>query len=187
MTSIGYWLKPAHEDRYNAEVEPIVGRGATHPVSIPILEQSEQQVTSGSRGVWVAWRNGLPPYAVRLFRTGDETRLIDTTGIRETETLFGRLEYLPGRYRIEITDAAARTTAVYFVVVSPAALPIRTTDEAAALTNGAVPADLRRTLEAALIAKNNPAWSFEAYQHIAPIARTYRPAALLRFRLIENL
>jgi hypothetical protein len=189
-TTVAALLLPAHQGQYTDQLislQPRGGDDVAPRVAIPMLTQQRERLAAGDRTLALAWENGTPPYEVRLYRAGVATpvAMVKASG---PVTRFETLPFRPGTYRVEITDAATPKgrASADFDVVGPETLPALPRDQADALADPSVPADLRTTLEAGMLAKTGTVWDLEAYQSIAPIAATYNPAGLLAYRLING-
>jgi hypothetical protein len=190
LSSVGNFLLPAHLGMYTDGTESVTPRGGGEGaplVAIPMLSAQRERFAAGDRALALAWENGTPPYEVRLSRAGAGAP-IQTLKVSGPAARFGAIVFSPGAYRVDIGDSATPKghVSATFDVVAPETLPALPPDQTAALADPSVPAELRATLGAALLAKAGDIWDLEAYQRVAPIVATYDPARLLAYQLVNG-
>jgi len=187
LTYLGSILVGPHDDKYAEETESMVSRGghAAPSIDIPLLSRKGLRLVAGTRQLALEWGGGTPPFDVSVYRNG-------VTAPRATRHVEARAAVLPGvtfetgTYHVEIVDAAQESGVAEFTVVSEDAVPKLSPDDEAALADPALSPELRTTLEAALLMRQDPDWSFEAYQRVEPLAATCPPAELLRYRIVDG-
>ncbi len=120
----------------------------------------------------LAWRDGTPPFRVRLLASSEKTELRNVQEL-ETRTLsLDMSDITPGRYEIEISDTRIQNS--YRLEIIPAADTTKTNFRPAVY-------DTLKALE--LIEEDSDSWLLEAYQLVSKHADNYPPARLLRDRL----
>jgi hypothetical protein len=176
----------AQDDRYTDAAESMESRGgeATAPISVPLLAAPGQRIVAGSRALALEWKGGKPPFTVSLYRAGGAAAIETLDATARTAT-FPVAAIAPASYRLEIDDVAGQTAGATFEAVAPDVLPAPTPDESEVAADTSLPEDLRITLGAASLVQRAPAFGFEAYQRVAPLAASYPPAELLRYHLAE--
>jgi hypothetical protein len=187
LSTVGSMLSTAHDDRYSEQTESMVSRGSRGAarLQIPLLSHKGQRVTAGDRALALEWEGGTPPFDVALYRTGSAAPL-ETRRLDERAVTFPPLSLNAGTYHFEVVDAEKQSAIGEFSVVADGELPKPGADEAQALADPSLSAAVRTTLGAALLAKTDAEWNFEAYQRVAPLAAGCPPAELLRYSLAEG-
>ncbi len=176
----------AHQDYYAEQTESMLPRGVgAQTIRIPLLASPAQRIGAGERALALEWRGGTPPFDVALYRD-DASKPLATLRTPSTRAAFSPLVLRKGSYHFQIVDADRDSSAATFAVVATGDVPQPTADEHAALDDPALSPEVRTTLGAALLAKDDATWNLEAYERVAPIAGTCPPAELLRYRLAEG-
>ncbi|WP_034925475.1 hypothetical protein, partial [Candidatus Accumulibacter vicinus] len=70
----------------------------------PLLRASQSLLSAGRRSLYVAWRGGLPPFRVTLWREGNPTLIADLGSLKGCEAFLPQADLTAGHYRLEITD-----------------------------------------------------------------------------------
>jgi hypothetical protein len=186
VASLSGLFAGAQDDRYTDAAESMESRGgnASAPIAVPLLEASGQRIVAGSRALALEWEGGKSPFTVTLYRAGSPS-VVATVNATERSAVFPAAVLSTGGYRVEIDDVAGQTGGGTFQAVAPDAVPAPTADERAVAADTTLPQDMRTTLGAAALVQRAPAFGLEAYQRVAPLASSYEPAELLRYRLAE--
>lgn len=187
LTYLGSILVGPHDDKYADQTESMVSRGShgAPPIEIPLLSRKGQRLVAGTRQLALEWLGGTPPFDVSVYRNG-VTRALATGRVGARAIALPGVTFETGTYRVEIVDAEQQSGVAEFAVVPADAVPKPSRDDETALADPALSADLRTTLEAALLTRQDANWSFEAYQRVAPLAATCPPAELLRYRIADD-
>jgi hypothetical protein len=182
--SLGELFTRAHYDLFTERTQPVRSRGRTvPPAAIPLLRGGRAVLVGGSRSIEIGWTSGIAPFDVSLYRSGVADALDVRRGVHERRARFAEVHFEPGRYRIEIRDAARRNVAERFAVVPGSSLPRPPPVIRAALAEPSLRGVERVLIEAGWLANAGPAWRLEAYQRATSAAPNSAPARALAFEL----
>jgi hypothetical protein len=142
------------------DVPPFVpARGDDQALAFAVsgLRLGSAQVAAGERIFGVCWRGGEPPYDLSLREDGGKV-LLHERGLRADEVVktSSPVALTPGRYFIELADAAGGRTEGRFQVVDAADFPVR--------ADGGSPES--RFGGAVALTRESMAFAFEAYLRI---------------------
>jgi hypothetical protein len=154
-------------------------KSETESLTIPLLESTFFTIPTlkaGKRALALQWFGGQSPYQIQI--TTADKKVLWQTETKAQSVTTEQIDLQAGQTYWLIITAANYTkhpTELEFEVVTK--LP----DYPAPLQEQALPENMRRTLQAAwLVKQNSIKWSFEAYQQAADLAENYGPARELQ-------
>ncbi|MEE9355654.1 MAG: hypothetical protein V3U75_08715 [Methylococcaceae bacterium] len=178
-TWAGEFFTPLYDKTRKDQLVGAVGRGGNpNRISSELLVFEPLVLMPGTRGIYLAWEGGKPPYRVAI---ASGTRMIVETQVPALSTVrIKSLSLSSGEYSITITD---KNNLNYST-----SLTVQSADIAApaSIEKGRLPEEVKATLLAGWLAGQKEGyWRFEAYQRVAPYADGYSNARLLKYAL-EN-
>lgn len=153
-------------------------KSLTEPLTIPILEGTFSAIPilkAGKRALYLQWFGGKSAYKVQI--TTADKQILWQTESKTKSIKTAEIDFKAGQiYRVIINK-----TELQFETV--AKLP----DYPAQLQDKAIPENMRQTLQAAwLIKQDDITWSFETYQQLSDIANNYGPARQLQKAILNQ-
>lgn len=137
--------------------------------SIPLLRLWDSKIAAGTRALRLAWIGGERPFEVVLTRPNSGGDIVRQTHVEKSSTTLPDAILEPGKYRVSIRDSKGRTQSADLTVVDPQEMPVAPSD-LQEYKNADPP---RQLLYAAwLAAQKDGEYVFEAYQEVAPLAKT---------------
>jgi hypothetical protein len=134
------------------------------PFQIPSLRANSSVLAAGRRALYVSWRGGAPPFSVRMSSAENGRIIVEAVSVRDACAVYlPPVEFLPGQYRLTVTDANNVEEQEDNLFVAPEAptYPVELRD--AGITEEA------RDIYAAtwLTVLDGGKWAFEAQQRVA--------------------
>ncbi|MDM8567905.1 hypothetical protein QUF50_00025 [Thiotrichales bacterium HSG1] len=174
------WMKERFGD-WHKLTQKLAVSGSSNTIDMPLLSNIEEPVSliAKDRTLYLQWGGGQTPYTVEVHKRFDSlaSKSSSTTMVKMDTVKFDA----NSSYRIKVLDSKGQSFMGGFKVVELTTMPVNNTT-----LNSKLPIEVRRTLQATWLAKqNNGRWIFEAYQQVAPLDN-YQPAKLLRDALAHG-
>lgn len=158
------------------ETVAAITRGVEPLALDPLNASGANLLVAGRRTLYLAWRDGIPPFSVTVTRNDPYSEVVQASGLSGRSWHSEAIDLQPGTYQVTIADADTSGTFVLQVVDETSGPAVATGCVAAASD------EVLNTLTHAycLARLDNGRWAFEASQLLAPVASGgYKPAKLL--------